>query len=59
MAKEDLEEIKEHLEDAGRSQRIAKKIAERVGDKEGAARIKQAEEKTEEVLKSFPNNDQM
>jgi hypothetical protein len=53
MAKEDLEKIKTDLDYAKDYQRSARKRAERVGDKEGAARIKEAEEKNDEVRKSF------
>ena len=53
MARDDLEQIKDDLENAHDYQRSARKRAERVGDKEGAARIKEAEEKNDEVRKSF------
>ena len=56
MAKEDLEYIKGNLKEAKKYQREARKTAERIGDSSGAKRIKEAEEKNDEVIESFPKD---
>ena len=53
MSKYDLDEIKEHLEHTEGHQRAARRIAENVGDKSGAAKIQEAEKKSGEVRKEF------
>jgi len=56
MAQKDLREIKRMLKYAGDYQEEARKTAERVGDKEGASRIREAEEKNKETIESFPED---
>jgi hypothetical protein len=44
MGKHDLREIRKHLENADDELHEAQKVAERVGDKKGAGKIKEAKE---------------
>lgn len=53
MAKEHLEFIKEHLSEAEKHLRHAKWGAEQAGDKGGASRIKEDQQRVEETHKHF------
>lgn len=53
MGKRDLEDIKERLRDARKFTRETKRKAERVGDKEGAAKIDEIVKTYESVEKHF------